>query len=100
VQDIVHINGPKGIKIPMLHYIDESSKCTILCKLKRHTEEELQRAERIIIGPHEHYHLKQITFDRESAIIAIRDWLLGTMKIRLRLKAAYQHAAKTEIEDR
>jgi hypothetical protein len=70
VQDIVLINGPKGIKIPMLHQIDEAFKCTILCKLKRHTEEE-----RVIIGHHEHYnhHLKQITFDKKSAIIAIRD---------------------------
>jgi hypothetical protein len=86
----------------MLHHIDEASKCTILYKLKLHTGEELQRAEQIIIGHHEHYnrHLKQITFDRESAIIAICDWLLGTTKIRLRLKAANQHAAKIEIENR
>jgi 3-deoxy-D-arabino-heptulosonate 7-phosphate (DAHP) synthase len=83
VQDIVHINGRKGIKIPMLHHIGEASKFTILCKLKLHTEEELQRAEEVIIGHHKQ--LKQIIFDRESAIIAIRDWLLITMKIRHKL---------------
>ena len=100
--DLLFVEQARGGKRAIYSHTDIGSKCRFLVDMAGKTERDLQEAVSTVKGYHATYGhtLKTITFDRESAVVAIRSWLVDRLNVRVKLKAAHQKVGLAEVDIR
>lgn len=100
--DLLFVEQAVGGKRAIYTHTDIGSKCRFLVDMKGKTADDLKEAVRTVDGYHRNYGhtVRTLTFDRESAVVRIQDWLLGHLRIRAKLKAAHQKVGLAEIDIR
>lgn len=96
--DLMFIDQPRGAKKPLALHVDYDTKYIIGYPLSSKSTESLQEAYLVIKGIYasNHNELNSITYDRESALMAMSGWL-NQNGITVIEKAAGQHSGVAEV---
>ena len=100
--DLLFVEQAVGGKRAVYTHTDIGSKCRFLVDMQGKTEQDIKDAVRVVSGYHEMYghKLKTLSFDRESAVVRIQNWLVEALHIRTKLKASNQKVGLAEIDIR
>ena len=102
VGDLMFIEGRHDVKTPFYVHVDIATKLIIGYALKNKTYGEVKRAIEFIDDQHKlmKCKLERLTFDRESAIVVMREDIEARGIIKLTLKAAGQKVGLAEVSIR
>ena len=92
------VEGRNDIKVPFYIHVDVATKMIIGYAMKNKTYGEVKKAIEFVDDQHKlmYRKLERLTFDRESAIVAMQDEI-EARGIRLTLKAAGQKMGLAEV---
>ena len=96
--DLMFIDQRNGNKTPMFLCVDVGSKVMMGIHLTGKEESEIERSIDVVCGEYKSngHQLKELSFDRESALVSISDSILAK-GINPRIKAAGQKAGLAEV---
>ena len=101
VADLMFVDQVGEAKKPVYLHVDEGSKCLVAVALKGRDTDSLKFAFEQVYGYYKSagHNLRQLTFDRESAIVAMEGWI-QTHGVLVHLKAAGQKVGLVEVNIR
>ena len=99
--DIMFVDHPFASKTPMYVHLDRGSKYIVCVPIKGKDTKSLEECLSTVIAKFKllNHPLLTLTFDRESAIISIADWIVRG-GVQLYLKAAKQKVGDIEVSIR